>query len=86
MTGESLVAARLQVKAAELRMLPDGWDGEDSAPPDWHALERAVELALVVAPFFPTYEPALVPCSDGSVQVEWHADGFNVEMWVRRAG
>jgi hypothetical protein len=77
---------KLEAKAAELKALPEGWDSYGSVVIDPEAADKAVELALALAPHFPSYgTPALVPTSDGAVQVECHSDGWNMECYVRRA-
>lgn len=83
MSGRDLTF-KMRKRADELRALPPGWDTYGGKTPDGATLDKAVELALAVAPLVPDYDPALVPCSDGSVQVEWHDGGYDVEMWVQR--
>lgn len=82
--GNPTIDIVLRDRAEELKSLPEGWDSYNGERIDPATADRAVELALAVAPLFPSYQPQLVPSSDGTVQVEWHADGWNVEMWVQR--
>lgn len=67
-----------------LLALERGWDSYDGLPPDEKTVYMAAGLAGNLADGF-SYPPTLVPCSDGSVQVEWHCDGWDVEMWVSKA-
>ena len=79
-----LFQSELRKRAAHLKCLKKNWDGYQGDPPDHETLDKAVALALVIAPFFPEYEPALVPTGDGSIQVEWHDEGYDIEMLVQR--
>lgn len=79
------VREALEVRAAELKALPPGWDGYQGERIDPAIVDKAVELAVALAPSFPDYPPALVPGSDGDVQIEFHVDGWDVECWITRA-
>jgi hypothetical protein len=76
--------ADLRERAEKLKALPLGWDSYRGARIDPETADKAVELALALADKFPSYEPQLVPDSDGNVQVEWHTEGWDVEMWIKR--
>lgn len=78
------LAVTLRKRGDELKALPEGWDSYGGSRIDGETVDRAIEIALALAPQF-SIEPSLVPGSDGTVQVEWHADGFNVEVWINRA-
>jgi hypothetical protein len=82
---DASLRVKLQARADELKALPRGWDSYDGVEIDPAAADKAVEVALALAPLFPSAPPQLVPGSDGTVQVEFHADGFDVEAWVQRA-
>lgn len=84
MSGPITEQALLE-RAAYLKTLERGWDSYQGEPIDHPTLDKAVAFALLLAPEISSYTPALVPCSDGSVQVEWHAEGWDVELWVQRA-
>lgn len=58
---------------AELASLSEGWDGYDAYPISDAAL--AVVRALHV-----------VPTCNGGIQIEWHANGWDVEVEVSKDG
>jgi hypothetical protein len=80
----SLLQAALRARAEHLKELPEGWDSYEGKRIDHAAADKAVEVAIALAPLFPSHEPQLVPGGDGTVQVEFHSDGFDVEAWVQR--
>jgi hypothetical protein len=55
--------------------LPPGWDSYDGAPTSQAAAVAALRLLSVL-----TTAPAVVPCSDGGVQLEWHTQGVDIEI------
>lgn len=65
----------------ELAALPRGWDGYDGHPVSFNCLfftKILIErLYLESVP-----APQLVPGGDGTVQVEWHRNQFDVEIDV----
>jgi hypothetical protein len=65
----------------EMVNLPRGWDGYAGKPVDFEIACFASQLlqALYLDPV-PT--PSLVPGSDGSLQIEWHLAGFDIELDV----
>ena len=75
----------LQARADHLKALPQGWDSYNGAVIDPATADKSVEVALALAPLFPDYPPQIVPGGDGTVQVEFHANGYDVEAWVQRA-
>jgi len=54
-----------------------GWDSYNGAPISPVAIQWA---KVVLARLGHGWQP--VPCSDGSVQLEWHADGVDMEMVI----
>lgn len=56
-----------------LAALKPGWDsyGACAIAPD------AIRAARVMLS-----APSVVPCSDGGVQLEWHRDGFDIEIRI----
>lgn len=74
----------LEKRADELRALEPDWDTYGGKTVNEEALVKGIELGVTLAPLF-SDQPYLVPCSDGSVQVEWHCDGYEVEVFVARA-
>lgn len=76
--------AALRSRADHLKALPEGWDSYHGKRIDPETVDKAVEFAVAMAPLIPTYEPVLVPDSDGNVTVEFHAEGWDVECWIQR--
>ncbi len=74
-----------ETNALLLLGLSDGWDSYGGLRPEPDVVIRSDVIGARLADLFST--PAqYVPCSDGSVQVEWHSDGWDVEVWVGRSG
>jgi hypothetical protein len=68
-------------RANELLDLPPGWDAEGAAPLDRKRVRAALDLLVHTAPRdAPT--PALIPLGVGSVQLEWHQEGIDLEIEV----
>jgi hypothetical protein len=72
---------RLRDRFDELTSLPVGWDGYAGCPVSFNcALFAASLLERIcredVSP------PSLVPGSDGSLQIEWHRNQYDVEIDV----
>lgn len=71
----------VKTRIEDLIRLPNGWDGYQGRP-------LSFELASFVASmleklYLPGIRvPSLVPGSDGSVQIEWHYDGWDIELDV----
>jgi hypothetical protein len=66
----------------ELVGLPNGWDGYRGRPISF-ACARFTADILVRLCREDLAPPALVPGSDGSVQIEWHENGYDVELDVQ---
>ena len=73
--------SRLKSRFNELTALPIGWDGYDGKPVSFQCASFA---AAVLAKLFQNGVPApnLVPGADGSLQIEWHRNGYDVELDV----
>lgn len=73
--------SRLMDRFNELTALPVGWDGYDGKPVSFQCASFA---AAVLAKLFQNGVPApsLVPGADGSLQIEWHRNGYDVELDV----
>jgi hypothetical protein len=69
----------------ELLKLERGWDSYDGKPVDPQTLEKAEEFAGLVKHLL-SCDPWYVPTNGGEVQVEWHCDGWDVEIFVSRRG
>lgn len=61
----------LEQKLGRLAGLPANWDGEGSKSVSFTALQIAEAM---IRP------PQIVPCSDGGVQLEWHENGYDIEL------
>ena len=62
---------------ARLAELKGNWDSYGGLPIDAAAMERAKAWLR---------NAAVVPCSDGGVQLEWHSEGCDVEIVFRADG
>ena len=62
---------------ARLAELKGNWDSYGGLPIDAAAMERAKAWLR---------NAAVIPCSDGGVQLEWHSDGCDVEIVFRPDG
>ena len=74
-------APEVNERLAELTSLPTGWDGYAGQPVSFtcayfvaNMLERLCQENVPA--------PLLIPGSDGSLQVEWHRNMFDVELDV----
>ncbi len=59
--------------------LEPGWDGYDGRPlnkPSRELAERFIEANAYLG------EPKCVPCPMGGVQLEWHSDQYDIELYV----
>lgn len=79
--ADSQWIAELSARFDELLRLKDGWDG-------YHGKALSFNTAMFVANLLEVLylknvpAPELVPGSDGSVQIEWHCWGFDIEIDV----
>lgn len=67
----------------ELLKLEPGWDTYGGKSPDPATVHKAAQLGEALAGHF-SYPPSYVPLSSGDVQIEWHCDGWDVEIVVER--
>lgn len=70
-----------------LARLQPGWDGGASAPISREALgqvQNAINEVKRLSPF--ERDPAIVPCADGSLQIEWHLEDSSFEMYFETDG
>ena len=74
-----------KAKLQELMRLPPGWYGPKSIPVDKEVAAAALLIAerLVSHPGDP--EPHFVPGEDGSIQIEWHVSGLDVDIDVSKS-
>ena len=79
--SSSLWAEELKSRLNELTSLPRGWDGYAGKPVTpqcaYFAMNMLERLCRDKVP-----PPSLVPGGDGSLQVEWHRNGYDVELDV----
>ncbi len=67
------------VRVREIASLREDWDSYDAAPVDRRNIVAALNFLLrVVGRHAPA--PGIVPLPDGSVQLEWHRGGMDVEV------
>lgn len=72
---------RLQQRLNALTSLAPGWDGYRGKPVSFTcAMFAAQLLERVCNEKVPA--PSLVPGSDGSIQIEWHINGYDIEIDV----
>lgn len=64
----------------EMRKLGPNWDSYGALPIDPKCIQKAIDLIYVLPG---KWEP--IPCSDGSVQLEQHVGGFDLELMISRA-
>jgi hypothetical protein len=62
-----------------------GWDGYRAQPLSMDAVEAAVDVLFGMADDL-SLPPQLFPLPDGGIQMEWHADGEDLEIEVDPAG
>lgn len=80
-TWRSVWVSQLKDRLNELVALPHGWDGYTGSPVSFQCASFVANmLERLYQEDVPT--PSLVPGSDGSLQVEWHRNMFDVELDV----
>lgn len=67
---------------AWMRHLPANWDSYGACMIDRGAINKAQEI---LAALLNREQWVAVPCHDGSVQLELHADGYDIEITVSNA-
>jgi hypothetical protein len=72
---------RAGVRLYQFGKLPENWDSYGAKPVSAAARNAAFHLlGGLSSPSTP--EPILVPTSDGSVQIEWHTGGIDLEVRI----
>ncbi len=62
-----------------LTKLPENWDGHDGIPVKSENAIFALKIVKEIIQYnIP--KPSVVPGSDGSLQLEWHLNGFDIEI------
>ena len=64
-------------RLAELLTLSVGWDGYRGVPAKAHTAGLADRIAKTMSHYG---DPAAVPGADGSIQLEWHQNGYDIEI------
>ena len=78
---QSLWVAELCKRFEELIALPYGWDGYAGRPVSFACAVFAANLLdTICVSTIPT--PSLVPGADGTLQIEWHVYGYDIELDV----
>lgn len=78
---------QMWVKLKEMTKLPNNWDSFDAAPISIRTAARALEV-LIDAFEVPRSRgwkqliPFVVPCPDGSIQLEWERSGKELEVVI----
>ena len=68
----------------EFLSLEENWNGYGERAIHTSAVKRAVDVLNTVCPDGPA--PSVVPTSQGGVQLEWAAGGFEIEIEIRPSG
>jgi len=80
-TPNSIWIRELEDRFNELTSLPQGWDGYNGQPVSFNCAQFAANL--IERLFLPNVPaPQLVPGADGTLQLEWHMNNFDVEIDV----
>lgn len=72
-------------KLMELSLLKDNWDSYGGKPITELALAEA-QLLLKALVAIQAVEPSVVPCSNGGIQLEWHRNGYDLEIEISPLG
>ncbi len=66
----------------ELLKLEKGWDTYDADPPSPKVVDMAAKLGAALATVIDD-DLYYVPCGDGSVQIEYHSLGWDIECLIQ---
>jgi len=70
------------IKLDNLRELKDDWDEDGATAPS----EEAISCAERILNMLRDVPGQAVPTTDGGVQIEWHARGFDIEFVITPEG
>ena len=70
---------KLQTRFNEITSLPLGWDGYGGRPVSFTCAAFAAKLLERIS-IDGISEPALVPGGDGTLQIEWHRNKYDIEI------
>lgn len=72
----------LHARFEELSQLPVGWDGYSGRSVSFHVASFAANLLeRLCVDEVPA--PNIVPGGDGTLQIEWHRNGFDIEIHIQ---
>ena len=74
----------IRERTEALTRLEVGWDSYNAVPTRPEDADLAASIAERLADLFSS-APSIIPIEDGSCQVEWHCDGWDVEVYVSSA-
>ena len=77
--------AEIETSITELVNLPQGWDGYDGLPVRPEVAEHARRFMTTIRECTQLV-PAIVPLSDGGLQLEWFVDAYEVEVVIAPDG
>lgn len=72
----------LRPRLNDLTKLPVGWDGYRGQPVSFDCASFGADLLEKLCQFS-VPAPSLVPGSGGTMQIEWHVGGFDIELDVK---
>lgn len=81
---QSTWVQELQARFSELTALPKGWDGYNGRPVSFECAAFAAALLETIC-VDEVSVPALVPGNDGTLQIEWHKNKYDIEIDVLAA-
>lgn len=70
----------LEKRVESLLNLPENWDGYGAPRVNWECVMAAFSLILPPNVIHETPAPQFVPTNQGGIQVEWHLDGYDLEV------
>jgi len=76
---------KMHPKLMELNLLKDNWDSYGGKPITELALVGA-DLLLKALSGIQAVEPFICPCSNGGLQLEWHRNGYDLEIEISPEG
>lgn len=74
-------STELSMKLEELMKLEQGWDGYDACPVSFD-VAFFVSRVLENICFNQTPKPSVIPGSKGDLQIEWHINGYDIELHI----
>jgi len=77
-----LTVQRLQAVAD----LPSGWSGLMGRPIEVQLMPIAFQVVQELIPRDAAWVPQIIPTVEGGVQLEWHRDGFDLEIEISCTG